>query len=66
MIAASTAPCDASKQLELVDDSERPGERTGADRKYYQLTATGRNVLEAFLDRHIRGVYFTGSTGLFT
>jgi DNA-binding PadR family transcriptional regulator len=37
-----------------------------ADRKYYQLTATGRHVLEPFLDRHIRGVYFTGSTGLFT
>lgn len=54
------------KQVDLVDGTDRPGERTGADRKYYQLTPTGRNVLEAFLDRHIRGVYLNGSTGLFT
>lgn len=54
------------KQLELVDDSERPGERTGAGRRYHTLTPSGRNVLEAFLERNIRHVYLTGSTELFT
>ncbi len=44
-------------QMELVELSVRSGERTGAKRKYYQLTQTGERVLEAFLDRHIRGVY---------
>ena len=44
-------------QLELVEVDLRPGERTGADRKYYRLTTTGRRVLDAFLDRHIRSIY---------
>jgi DNA-binding PadR family transcriptional regulator len=54
------------KQVDLVGVTDRPGERTGADRKYYELTPTGRNVLEAFLDRHVRGVYLNADTGLFT
>lgn len=52
-------------QLELVTESAKPGERTGPDRKYYELTPTGRNVLEAFLDRHIRGIHLDGDSGLF-
>jgi DNA-binding PadR family transcriptional regulator len=52
--------------LDLVETSGRPGRRTGADRKYYQITSSGRRVLEAFLDRHIRGVYFADQcVGLF-
>lgn len=51
--------------LELVKDKELPGTRTGADRKYYRLTATGAKVLDAFLDRHIRGIYLAGSAELF-
>lgn len=49
------------KQLELVEDSERPGERTGAGRRYFELTPSGHNVLEAFLDRNIRNIYVNGS-----
>jgi DNA-binding PadR family transcriptional regulator len=45
--------------VELVETSNRPGRRTGADRTYYRITRTGRRVLEAFLDRHIRGIYLT-------
>jgi PadR family transcriptional regulator len=43
--------------IELVETSNRPGRRTGADRTYYRITRTGRRVLDAFLDRHIRGIY---------
>ena len=52
-------------QLELVEDTPKPGTRTGAERKYYHLTSTGKHVLEAFLDRQVRNVYLNGSTGLF-
>lgn len=53
------------KRLELVEDSEQAGARTGADRKYYSLTQTGEHVLDAFLERHIRGVYLDGAAELF-
>jgi DNA-binding PadR family transcriptional regulator len=45
--------------LELVQTSDRPGHRTGADRKYYQITSTGQRILDAFLDRHVRAIYLT-------
>jgi DNA-binding PadR family transcriptional regulator len=45
--------------LELVETSSQPGRRTGADRTYYRITRTGQRVLNAFLDRHIRGIYLT-------
>ena len=51
--------------LELVENSQHPGERTGAERKYYHLTSSGRRVLEAFLDRHIHGIYVKDTAGLF-
>ena len=52
--------------IELVETSNQPGRRTGADRTYYQITGTGRRVLGAFMDRHVRGVYLTGpAAGLF-
>lgn len=53
-------------RLELVQNTERRGGRTGADRKYYHLTPTGKNVLNAFLDRNIRGVYLDNSAQLFS
>jgi DNA-binding PadR family transcriptional regulator len=49
----------------LVDVTRQPGRRTGADRKYYVLTPSGRKVLDAFLDRNIRRVYLDGDTALF-
>jgi DNA-binding PadR family transcriptional regulator len=53
--------------LELVETSNQPGRRTGADRTYYRITQTGQRVLDAFLDRHIRSIYFTNpAAGLFT
>ncbi len=52
-------------QLELVEGEMRPGNRTGADRKYYELTPAGRRVLEAFLDRHIRNIYLAEGSALF-
>jgi DNA-binding PadR family transcriptional regulator len=45
--------------IELVETSNQPGRRTGADRRYYQITRTGRRVLDAFLDRHVRSIYLT-------
>jgi PadR family transcriptional regulator len=53
--------------LELVETSDQPGRRTGADRRYYQITRTGQRVLDAFLDRHVRGIYLTDpAADLFT
>jgi PadR family transcriptional regulator PadR len=52
-------------ELEMVEDDKRPGERTGAARKYYMLTETGRKVLDTFLRRNIRGVYGDGVDSLF-
>ena len=53
--------------LELVETSNKPGRRTGADRRYYQITRTGHRVLDAFLDRHVRGIYLTNpAASLFT
>jgi PadR family transcriptional regulator, regulatory protein PadR len=52
--------------LELVETSDHPGRRTGADRRYYRLTRTGRRVLGAFLDRHVRPIYLSDpAAGLF-
>jgi DNA-binding PadR family transcriptional regulator len=45
--------------LELVETSDQPGRRTGAERRYYRTTQTGHRILEAFLDRHVRGIYLT-------
>jgi DNA-binding PadR family transcriptional regulator len=45
--------------LELVETSNQPGRRTGVDRRYYRITRTGQRVLDAFLDRHVRGIYLT-------
>ena len=53
------------KQLELVDETRHSGARTGADRKYYRITATGARVLDAFLERNIRGIYIDGPVTLF-
>lgn len=52
-------------QLELVELTLAPGERTGAERKYYGLTPTGRRVLAAFLERNIRRIYLDGKGDLF-
>ena len=53
--------------LELVETSNQPGRRTGADRRYYEITRTGQRVLDAFLDRHVRGIYLTSpAAALFT
>ena len=52
-------------EIEMVENDSRPGERTGAARKYYTLSATGRKVLDAFLDRNIRGVYIDRADALF-
>jgi DNA-binding PadR family transcriptional regulator len=46
--------------LELVETTDKPGRRTGADRRYYQISKSGRRVLDAFLQRHVRGIYLTG------
>jgi DNA-binding PadR family transcriptional regulator len=46
--------------IELVETSNQPGRRTGADRTYHKITRTGRRVLDAFIDRHVRGVYLAG------
>lgn len=52
--------------LELVEPTDRPGRRTGADRRYYRITRTGERVLEAFLDRHVRPIYLAHpAAGLF-
>jgi PadR family transcriptional regulator, regulatory protein PadR len=45
--------------LELVEPSDQRGRRTGADRRYYRITRTGHRVLDAFLDRHVRGIYLS-------
>ena len=45
--------------LELVETSDQPGRRTGADRRYYRITRTGQRILDAFLNRHVRGIYLT-------
>jgi len=53
--------------IELVETSDQPGRRTGADRRYYRITRSGQRVLDAFLDRHVRGIYLAGpAAGLFT
>ena len=53
-------------EVDLVETSNQPGRRTGADRTYYRITRTGRRVLDAFLDRHVRGIYFSaGAVDLF-
>jgi DNA-binding PadR family transcriptional regulator len=53
--------------LELVETSDQPGRRTGADRRYYRITRTGQRVLDAFLNRHVRGIYLTDpAADLFT
>ncbi len=52
--------------IELVETSDQPGRRTGADRRYYRITRSGQRVLDAFLDRHVRGIYLAGpAAGLF-
>jgi DNA-binding PadR family transcriptional regulator len=45
--------------LELVETSDQPGRRTGADRRYYGITPTGRRILDTFLNRHVRGIYLS-------
>jgi DNA-binding PadR family transcriptional regulator len=53
--------------LELVETSDRPGRRTGAERRYYRITRTGQRILNAFLDRHVRSIYLTDAAAeLFT
>lgn len=53
------------KSLHLLEESARPGERSGAPRKYYQLTLSGEKILATFLDQNIRSVYITGNETLF-
>ncbi len=53
-------------RLELIAETPGPGARTGADRKYHRLTATGARVLDAFIDRHVRPIYLEGNAHLFT
>ena len=49
----------------LVQDVERPAERTGADRKYFSLTESGERVLNVFLERNVRTVYLDRNADLF-
>jgi PadR family transcriptional regulator PadR len=43
---------------ELVSYTNEPGKSAGPERKMYQLTDIGRNVLGAFVTRNIRGVFY--------
>ena len=53
------------KSLHLLEESLRPGERSGAPRKYYQLTLSGQKVLATFVDQNIKSVYLNGNDALF-
>jgi PadR family transcriptional regulator, regulatory protein PadR len=44
-------------EAELVVFSNEPGD-SGPDRKVYNLTASGSKVLDAFLERNIRSVFY--------
>lgn len=44
--------------MDLVSYYDSPSNRGGPDRKIYQLTETGRNVLASFMQRNILAVYF--------
>lgn len=46
--------------VEMVDFTQESG-GSGPDRKIYTLTSTGSRVLEYFLERNIRGVFFKPS-----
>jgi DNA-binding PadR family transcriptional regulator len=52
-------------KAELVVATDRPGTATGADRKYYELTATGARVLDAFIERNVRAMYINANRDLF-
>lgn len=41
----------------MIDFKTQPGDG-GGERKLYSLTQIGTNVLESYLDRNIRNVYF--------
>ncbi len=47
-------------EAELVVFSSEPGD-SGPDRKVYKLTAAGSKVLDAFLERNIRSVFYKPS-----
>jgi PadR family transcriptional regulator, regulatory protein PadR len=46
---------------ELIEFTYAPG-NNGPERKIYSLTGIGRNVLAAFSDRNIVGVFYNSST----
>lgn len=43
---------------ELIDFTQVPGKQSGAERKTYQLTALGNEVLCAFVERNISDVFY--------
>lgn len=45
-------------EAELVDFTQIPGNQSGLDRKTYQLTKLGEEVLDAFVSRNITEVFF--------